>query len=47
MWRGGRTTRFKAVADPGEGPRGPASPALFLDQSEDRKIFFGDQVPSP
>jgi len=38
-----------AVADPGEGPRGPAPP-LFLDQTEARraeKIFLGDRPLPP
>ena len=36
------------MADPGEGPGGPAPPPLFLDQTEARgaeKIFFGDPPP--
>ena len=39
---------YRLVADPGEGPRGPAPP-LFLDQTEARraeKLFWGDR-PSP
>ena len=32
-----------SVADPGEGPRGPAPPPPFLDQNE--KKFFGDCPP--
>ena len=39
------------VADPGEGPGGPASPPLFLDQTETSRaenIFFGDgPLPPP
>ena len=39
------------MADPGEGPRGPAPPPpLFLDQTEARgaeKHFFGDPPPPP
>ena len=37
------------MADPGEGPGGPAPPPLFLDQTETRgaeKYFFGDRPPS-
>ena len=36
-----------SVADPGEGPRGPApAPApLFLDQTEAKKSIFWDQAP--
>ena len=37
------------VADPGEGPGGPATPLppLFLDQTEAPKNFLGDQAPAP
>ena len=43
----GRVCAFFPVADPEEGPGGPASP-LFFDQNEVRraeKNFFGDRAP--
>ena len=39
---------FRAMADPGEGPGGPAP--FFLDQTEARRaenIFLGDRPPPP
>ena len=43
----GRVCAFFPVADPEEGPGGPASP-LFFDQNKARraeKNFFGDRAP--
>ena len=42
-WGTGSGERKSAVADPGEGPGGPGSPPLFLDQTEAQraeKNFF-------